>query len=108
MTDSTDADVREAKVKAAFKESVHITPDSVQGEAKRTAAVIEPAPVRNEKMIAALRREREGLAALGKTDRVAQVDEQLKYYGYQPDDEGKAVRTQLPQGRSTKPTQVTS
>jgi hypothetical protein len=32
----------------------------------------------------ALRREREGYAAAGMTERVAQVDEQIKTYGGQP------------------------
>lgn len=66
----------------------------------------------NEKMIAALLRERAGLVAQGKDERVAQVDEQLVHYGYRPDggksdEDGKqAARKQVPQGRSSKPQQT--
>jgi hypothetical protein len=52
---------------------------------------------RNEKMIAALLREREGLAASGKGDRVAQIDEQLQHYGHDPKVES---RSRTPQGRT--------
>ncbi|WP_425244847.1 hypothetical protein [Streptomyces sp. NEAU-NA10] len=41
-------------------------------------------PQTEDTMIAALLREREGLVQLGKKDRVAQVDEQLKLRGYKP------------------------
>lgn len=44
-------------------------------------------------MVAALRRERAGYEARGLTERVAQVDEQLAYYGADPD-------TDVPQGRT--------
>lgn len=37
---------------------------------------------RNENMIAALKLERAGYVARGLDDRVAQVDEQLKFYGH--------------------------
>lgn len=40
---------------------------------------------RDERMIAALRRERAGYVARGDADRVAQVDRQLAHYGYQPE-----------------------
>lgn len=59
---------------------------------------------RNDRMIAALLRERAGLEALGKTDRVGQVDEQLAYYGYER--EAVDPRRQPPQGRSATPTQT--
>lgn len=55
---------------------------------------------RDEKMVAALLREREGLAAAGKTDRVAQVDEQLQHYGHDPK---KDSRSRLPEGRTSSP-----
>jgi hypothetical protein len=58
---------------------------------------------RDENMIAALKRERAGYAARGMTDRVAQVDEQLAYYGAGP---GLA---EVPQGRTgTDPSQQTA
>jgi hypothetical protein len=41
-------------------------------------------PQTDDTMIAALLREREGLVQLGKKDRVAQVDEQLRLRGYKP------------------------
>lgn len=74
---------------------------------------------KNERMIAALLRERSGLASQGKTDRVAQVDEQLKFYGYEPAEtpaeespaeapvEKADPKKQAPQGRSAKPQQQT-
>jgi hypothetical protein len=50
-------------------------------------------------MIAALKRERAGYVARGLEDRVAEVDKQLKHYGYEPaaatDDQG------APKGRMT-------
>lgn len=48
---------------------------------------------RNENMIAALHRERDVYVRQGLTDRVQQVDEQLRYYG---DD----TAPEVPQGRS--------
>lgn len=71
----------------------------------------EPTP--NEKMVAALRRERAALQSQGKDERVAQVDEQLKFYGDnessgKSDDSKKPeTRKQAPQGRSTRPQQTT-
>lgn len=72
-----------------------------------------------EKMIAALRRERAGLVAQGKDERVKQVDEQLKLYGFtgNPEAEGQdsgerkvtaqEARKQPPQGRTAKSQQTT-
>lgn len=75
---------------------------------------------KNEKVIAGLLRERDALTATGKTERVAQVDEQLKIYGYsfpeekaaeKPPAEGKSQgdpKQRAPQGRSTEQRQNTS
>lgn len=63
---------------------------------------------KNDKMVAALLRERVALEQQGKADRVAQVDEQLIHFGYEGD-EGKAkARKQPPQGRTAKPQQTTA
>lgn len=51
-------------------------------------------------MIAALLREREGYLRMGKTERVAAVDEQLALRGY------TEAETDQPQGRSTPPKQT--
>jgi hypothetical protein len=59
---------------------------------------------KNERMIAALRREREGFVRAGKDDRVALVDEQLKFYGFEPE-EKPDPKKQAPQGRSAQPKQ---
>lgn len=59
----------------------------------------------DDRMIAALLRERDGLVAQGKTERVAQVDEQLAHYGYTPEEKPEA-RKQAPQGRSATPKQT--
>lgn len=56
----------------------------------------------DDKMIAALLRERAGYEAHGKTDRVRQVDEQLAHYGYEPEGEQKKA----PQGRTSAPQQT--
>jgi hypothetical protein len=48
------------------------------------------APKTEDSMVAALLREREGLAQRGLTDRVGEVDEQLKLRGYTPDGERTA------------------
>ncbi|MFM9594032.1 hypothetical protein ACKI1O_32170 [Streptomyces scabiei] len=54
---------------------------------------------KDERMIAALLRERDGYQRRGLDDRVRQVDEQLKHYGYTGDpDENDG-----PQGRTAKP-----
>lgn len=55
------------------------------------------------KRIAALRRERRGYVQAGKDDRVKQVDEQLKYYGYKPQD----ARRTPPEDRSETPPRQT-
>ncbi|MET9952384.1 hypothetical protein ABZ135_12655 [Streptomyces sp. NPDC006339] len=47
-------------------------------------------PLTEDTMIAALLREREGLAQRGLDERVAQVDEQLKLRGYKPPARGKS------------------
>ena len=80
---------------------------------------VMPESAGENKQVAALLRERAGLEAVGKTDRVALVDEQLRLHGYTPKgvkaegdegkskDEGKAAaRKQPPQGRSTRPQQT--
>lgn len=56
----------------------------------------------NDNMIAALLRERDTYERQGKTDRVRQVDEQLKHYGYEPEAEAEAE----PQGRTETPQQT--
>lgn len=64
----------------------------------------------DDRMIAALLRERDGLKQRGLADRVAQVDEQLKLHGHVTEDAEAAkaqVRKQPPQGRSSKPPQNT-
>lgn len=63
------------------------------------------APEQRDKMIAALLREREGLAAAGKSDRIAQVDEQLQHHGYDPK---QKARDDRPQGRTSTPPQQTT
>lgn len=50
--------------------------------------------MRDENMIAALKRERAAYAARGMDDRVAEVDEQLTHYGHDPAGE------EAPQGRT--------
>jgi hypothetical protein len=55
---------------------------------------------RDENMIAALKRERAGYVAQGKDDRVAEVDEQLKYYGYEPPAEATGTDG-APKGRKS-------
>jgi hypothetical protein len=52
-------------------------------------------------MVAALLRERAGYVQHGKTDRVAQVDEQLKLRGHDPDSSGEA-RTSSPRSQPPK------
>lgn len=53
--------------------------------------------MRDENMIAALKRERAGYAAAGRTDRVAQVDEQIKAFG------GEVPEAEEPEGRQAPP-----
>lgn len=53
---------------------------------------------RNENMIAALKRERAVYVNAGDQDRVDQVDESLRHYGYEaPEADGPQGRTQAPQ-----------
>lgn len=64
---------------------------------------------KDERMIAALLREREGYERRGLDDRVRQVDEQLAHHGYKPEpgeDAGPQGRTAPPQktADSGKPT----
>lgn len=123
MAEKTSVEVREAKARAAYDASTHPTTDSEQIEKKRRAAVSD-APKRDDRMIAALRREREGLVQAGKDDRVEQVDEQLKLHGYteagkssdkgadkgddaSKDEKSQQARKQPPQGRTTRPQQTT-
>jgi hypothetical protein len=56
-------------------------------------------PETTDTMVAALLREREGYAARGMKDRVAQVDEQLKHRGYKP----RGSRQSKPAANSTPP-----
>jgi hypothetical protein len=49
-----------------------------------------------EELIAALLRERSGYVLAGRTDRAAQVDEQLKLLGYKP------PKRQPPKGRAPR------
>ncbi|MFI6700315.1 hypothetical protein ACIBJC_15280 [Streptomyces sp. NPDC050509] len=64
---------------------------------------------RNETMVAALRRERAAYRSQGKSERVAQVDEQLRLLGHDPDetDSGSVApegRTPADPGRQTAET----
>ncbi len=56
---------------------------------------------RDENMIAGLQRERAGYVARGQDDRVAQVDEQLKRHGYEPEQDAVTDPGGGPKGRST-------
>ncbi|MDQ0992168.1 hypothetical protein [Streptomyces sp. V3I7] len=56
---------------------------------------------KNDTMIAALLREREGYERRGLEDRVRQVDEQLKHHGYAPEDDSTG-----PRGRTATPQQT--
>ncbi len=113
MSEKPQGEIAEAKVRAAFRESVPPTPDAELREKKRRAAVADTGGTKpNDKMIAALRRERSGLEAQGKTDRLKEVDAQLEHYGYEPDgsksdgDNKAEARKQPPQGRSPRPQQT--
>lgn len=57
------------------------------------------APQTEDPMVAALLREREGYVGRGMDDRVAQVDEQLKLRGHEP----QAAGNSAPSSRSTPP-----
>lgn len=114
MPEKSEAEVSQAKLRLAYSESTHPTTDSETIEKKRRAAVAgESETQRNDKMIAALLRERAALVTQRKDDRVAQVDEQLKHFGYKGDPAGESggesrgdARKQPPQGRSAKPQQT--
>lgn len=68
-----------------------------------TSADETPVVVRDENMIGALKRERAGMVAQGKDDRVAQIDEQLKLYGHNPAPATEASATEPPKGAKTPP-----
>ena len=57
---------------------------------------------KDERMIAALLREREGYKRRGLDDRVRQVDEQLQHYGHKPEPD----ESDGPQGRTAPPQQT--
>ncbi|MDX2692955.1 hypothetical protein [Streptomyces ipomoeae] len=57
---------------------------------------------KNQTMIAALLREREGYIRRGLDERVRQVDEQLEHHGYEPSPDGNDG----PQGRTSTPKQT--
>lgn len=106
-----------------------VTPDQRKAEAKRRAArddsnepTAKEERVQEEKkddagkqspMVQALLIEREGLAAQGKDERVALVDEQLVYHGYDPKrkaaekraaaaaEQGEDEKTEQPKARQT-------
>jgi SAM-dependent methyltransferase len=79
---------------------------TVMPEDKDTAKAESVDKPRDDRMIAALLRERAGYESLGKSDRVALVDEQLKQYGHNAEDGKAAARKLPPQGRSSKPQQT--
>jgi hypothetical protein len=54
---------------------------------------------KNQRMIAALLREREGYVRRGLDDRVRQVDEQLEHHGYS----GAPDENDGPEGRASEP-----
>jgi hypothetical protein len=56
--------------------------------------------VRDERMIAALKRERADYESLGLEDKVAAVDEELKKAGHAPE---KPAEPQAPAGRTARP-----
>jgi hypothetical protein len=60
-----------------------------------------------ERHIAALRRERAGYLAAGKTARVEAVDAELERLGASGEGETKEARKQAPQGRSQAQKQTT-
>lgn len=57
---------------------------------------------RYDNMIAALKRERAAYVAAGKTDRVEQVDEQLRHYGYEGEQDATVDPAGGPVGRTSK------
>lgn len=56
-------------------------------------------PMTTDSTIAALLREREGYVRTGKSDRVAQVDEQLALRGYEGTVEERPEPDKVPKGR---------
>ncbi|MFD6531580.1 hypothetical protein [Streptomyces sp. NPDC060184] len=62
---------------------------------------------RDDRMVAALKRERASYEARGMDDRVAQVDEQLAHYGHEPSKE-KHAQDAPPQGRTAPATRQTT
>lgn len=56
-----------------------------------------------QKRVAALLREREGYVQSGKEDRIKQVDDQLRVYGYKRQLTSEEARKVPPQGRSERP-----
>ena len=58
-------------------------------------------------MIRALLEEREGYVRAGKTDRVAQVDEQLALRGYAAETRQKSGDNSPPKGRTARKRQTT-
>jgi len=66
---------------------------------------------RDENMIAALKRERAVYVSQGDGDRVSQVDESLRHYGYDAEQDGPQERTTAPQQTAdagTTPTRPTA
>jgi hypothetical protein len=62
----------------------------------------------DDPMVAALLRERQALIQSGLTDRVADVDEQLKAHGYEGSaPAAKPSRSTAPKGRQQKPAETT-
>jgi hypothetical protein len=57
---------------------------------------------RDDQMIAALKRERATYVARGDDDRVGQVDEQLKNFGYEGEQDAVVDPTGAPKGRATR------
>lgn len=64
--------------------------------------------VRDEGMIAALKRERATYVSRGDTDRVKQVDEQLKHHGYEGTQDADPGAVVEPQGRTSTAGQRTA
>lgn len=65
----------------------------------------------NDRMIAALLRERDGCQRRGLDDRVAQIDDQLAFHGYVPEDESDPAAdavTEEPAGRTADSGQQTT
>lgn len=63
---------------------------------------------RNENMIAALKRERALYVARGEDERVIQVDEQLRHYGYEPAQAAVTEPDGGPKGRTAQGGQRTA